>query len=57
MLKNINEEINDLHEYTSKERPRLRTLKIDLDVNLSLKKKVETLLDAIKPKRKNNNKN
>mgnify|MGYP001234609453 CR=1 FL=1 len=57
MLKNINEEINDLHEYTSKERPRFRTLKIDLDVNLSLKKKVETLLDAIKPKRKNNNKN
>ena len=48
MLKNINEEINDLHEYTTKERPRLRTLKIDLDVHLELKKKVDKMLDAIK---------
>ena len=48
MLKNINEEIKALHEYTTKERPRLRTLKIDLDVHLELKKKVDKMLDAIK---------
>ena len=49
MLKNINKEINDLHGYTTKERPRFRQLKIDLDVHLELKKKVETLLNSIKP--------
>ena len=47
-LNNINKEINELHEYTTKERPRFRKLEIDLDVHLDLKKNVETLLDAIK---------
>lgn len=48
-LNNINKEINELKEYTDKERPRFRILKIDLDSHLELKKNVDKMLDAIKP--------
>ena len=52
LLKNINEEINDLQDYKRKERPRFRDLKIDLDVHQELEKKVIRLANATFAKRK-----